>query len=123
MTEKPLKSLKEDARSDLVKGAAWFNDSELADYHNINGSKILCIFDRYEAALAGTDSGRARNEGAVIIAGLQSDLYLLFIRADEYKGTPRTGQEITVNGQKLFVRSSVIYDGVYEITLKGGAVR
>jgi hypothetical protein len=81
------------------------------------------VFDRYEAAAAAMDSGRSGDRGAVVLAGLQSDLYLLFIRADEYGGTPRTGQEIKVDGRKLYAQGSVLYDGVYEITLKGGAAR
>jgi hypothetical protein len=57
------------------------------------------------------------------MAGLQTDLYLLYIRADEYNGTPRIGQEISVDGQKLYVTGSILYDGVLEITLKAGAIR
>jgi hypothetical protein len=116
-------SLKQDAAGDLKKRAAWFNDLEFADYHDINGSKILCVFDRYQTALAAWDSGRSVNEGAVVMAGLQSDLYLLFIRADEYHGSPRVGQEIRVDGRKFYIHGSIVYEGVYEITLKAGAAR
>jgi hypothetical protein len=119
----PPKSLKEDARSDLAKRTAWFNDLELAGYHTINGAKILCVFDRYEAALAAMDSGRSVSKGAAVTAGLQSDLFLLFIRADEYNGSPRIGQEIRVDGQRLYAQSSILYDGMLEITLRAGAVR
>ena len=121
--QKSRKNLKGDIKSDLAKRAVWFNDLELADYHAVNGQKILCVFDRYDAAVAAIDSGRAGNKDAAALSGLQSDLYLLFIRADEYNGTPRIGQEIKVDGRKLYVRDSVAYDGVYEMTLKGGAVR
>jgi hypothetical protein len=116
-------SLKTDASSDLKKRAAWFNDLEFADYHDINGARILCIFDRYESALAAADSGRSTNKGAAVMAGLQTDLYLLFIRADEYGGSPRIGQEIKVDGRKFYAQGSILYEGVYEITLKTGAVR
>jgi hypothetical protein len=77
---KPLKSLKDDVKTDLVKRAAWFNDTELADYHTVNGARILCVFDRYDAAAAAIDSGRSTGRGAVVMSGLQSDAYLLFIR-------------------------------------------
>jgi hypothetical protein len=117
------KNLKDDIKSDLAKGAAWFNNLELAGYHTVNGEKLLCVFDKYDAALASTDSGRSTNKGAVVMAGLQSDLYLLFVRADEYGGTPRIGQEIKVDGRKLFIREFVDYEGVFEITLKAGAAR
>ena len=123
-TQTPLpKSLKEDVKRDLRKRTAWFNDLELADYHVINGARILCVFDRYDAALAVVDAGRTTSKGIVVMAGLQSDSYLLFIRADEYNGTPRVGQEITIDGIKLYIRGSVFYDGVYEITLNGGFER
>ncbi|MDR1471564.1 MAG: hypothetical protein LBS75_03490 [Synergistaceae bacterium] len=116
------KNLKDAVRSDLSENAVWFNSSELAGYHVINGAGILCVFDRYEAVLA-TGSGRATDKGAAVKAGLQSDLYLLFIRADEYGGNPRVGQEITVDGRKLRVKGHILYDGVYEITLEGDAAR
>jgi hypothetical protein len=119
----PRKTLKDDVKSDLVKGAAWFNDTEFAAYHNIEGKRILCVFDRYESALAVLDSGRSVNKGAVVMAGIQSDLYLLFIRANEYPGSPRVGQDIQVDGRKFFIRSAITYDGVYEITLGAGAAR
>jgi hypothetical protein len=120
---KESRNLKRDAADDLKKRAVWFNDLEFADYHDINGNKILCVFDRYESALAAMDSGRSINKGTVVIAGIQSDLYLLFIRADEYPGSPRIGQEIKVDGRKFYVQGSVVYEGIYEITLKAGAVR
>ncbi|MDR3353689.1 MAG: hypothetical protein LBO21_01470 [Synergistaceae bacterium] len=126
-TEKPgtvsAGSLKEDAANDLTKRAVWFNDLELAGYHSVNGSKILCVFDRYDTAIAAIDSGRDSGKGSSIMAGLQSDLYLLFIREDEYGGAPRIGQALTVDGRKLYVQGSILYDGVHEITLKAGAVR
>ncbi|MDR3280945.1 MAG: hypothetical protein LBT23_10565 [Synergistaceae bacterium] len=120
---RPQKSLKNDVKDDLIKRGVWFNDLELADYHIINNKKILCVFDKYDAALAATDSGRSTNKGAVVMAGLQSDTFLLFIRVDEYDGSPRTGQPLTVDGQKLYVHSSIVYDGVFEIILRGGALR
>ncbi|MDR1510898.1 MAG: hypothetical protein LBS53_14840 [Synergistaceae bacterium] len=123
LENREARSLKDDVKSDLAKGAAWFNDLELAGYHTVNGGKILCVFDKYDAAFAARDSGRSTDKGAVVMAGLQSDLYLLFIRADEYGGTPRIGQEITVDCRKFFIREFVDYEGVFEITLKAGAAR
>ena len=122
-TEPRRKSLKDDVKSDLVKRAAWFNDLEFADYHDIEGRKTLCVFDRYESALAALDSGRSVSKGAVVMAGIQSDLYLLFIRADEYRGSPRVGQDISVDGRKFYIQGSILYEGVYEITMKAGAAR
>lgn len=122
-TKNPRKSLKGDTASDLAKRTVWFNDLELAGYHTVNGKKLLCVFDRYDAAIASADSTRAASKGAAVMSGLQSDLYLLFIREDEYGGTPRIGQDVTVDGRKLYVTGSVLYDGVHEITLKAGAVR
>jgi hypothetical protein len=121
-TEEPS-SLKRDAADDLKKRAVWFNDLEFAGYHDINGSQILCLFDKYESALASMDSGHSTNKGAVVFAGIQTDLYLLFIRADEYNGSPRAGQEIRVDGRKFYIDSSMEYEGVYEITLRAGAAR
>jgi hypothetical protein len=117
------RSLKQDAARDLKKRAAWFSDLEFADYRDINGHKILCVFDRYESAVASIDSGRATNRNAAAMAGLQSDLYLLFIRADEYPGSPRIGQELRVDGRKFFIQGSIVYEGVCEITLGSGAAR
>ena len=117
------KSLKDDVKSDTVKRASWFNDLECADYHNVEGKRTLCIFDRYESALAALDSGRSVSKGAVVMAGIQSDLYLLFIRADEYLGSPRIGQYISVDGRKFYIQGSIVYEGVYEITLASGAAR
>ncbi|GHV50408.1 hypothetical protein FACS1894216_02550 [Synergistales bacterium] len=117
------KSLKDDTRADLKKRAVWFNDLEFADYHDINGSSVLCLFDRYDAVIASFDSGRSSNSAASVTAGLQTDAYLLFIRSDEYNGAPRFGQELRVDGRKLYIQGAVLYDGVYEITLKAGSVR
>jgi hypothetical protein len=116
-------SLKQDIRDDLVKRRVWFNDHEMADYRNINGKRILCVFDRYESALATLDSGRSVNKGAVVMSGLQSDLYLLFVRENEYPGSPRIGQGVKVDGRMFYIQGSIVYEGVYEFTLKSGAAR
>ena len=115
-------NLKENLKQDLRKGAVWFDDSELASYRDINGARILCIFDRYETALAAASSSRTTSTTGA--EGLQSDLYLLFIRADEYKSEPRVGQEIRIDKRKYYVQPGTIeYDGVYEILVKRASVR
>lgn len=121
-TENPPPNLKQDVKQDLRKGAVWFDDSELAGYRDINDAKILCIFDRYETALAAASSSRSTS--TIGAEGLQSDLYLLFIRIDEYKGEPRVGQEIRIDKRKYYVQPGTIeYDGVYEILVKRASVR
>lgn len=112
------KNLKEDAKRDLKKGRVWFDDDEMAAYHDINGSKILCVLDRCETALAAVSSSRAATT-RVGSEGLQLDLFILFIRADEYRGEPRVGQEICVDGRKYYIQPGCIeYDGVWEIVMK-----
>ena len=118
----PPLSLKEQIKRDLKKGAVWFDDSEMAAYHDINGSSILCVFDRYETALAATAS--SRDTPTIGAAGLQSDLYLLCIRADEYGGEPRVGQEIRINGRKYQVQPGCIeYEGVYDVIVRRVSLR
>jgi hypothetical protein len=121
--DQPQKSLKDDIRDDLIKRNVWFNDLELADYHEIgpNHSRILCVFDKYEAALAAYDSGGGGNIASR--TGLQSDLYLLFIRVDEYGGEPRIGQNLPVDGKNFYIQSYLDAGGVYEVTLKVGVTR
>ena len=116
-------TFKEDAQEDLVKRRVWFDDTEMAAYHDINGKRVLCLFDRYESAVASIESGRSSNMGRTGLAGLQTDLYLLFIRADEYGGEPRIGQEIRVDGRTFYIHGSIEYDGVYEIMMKVASVR
>lgn len=119
------KTLKELISDDLTKGAVWFTDTEMAGYHDINGARILCLFDKYETAMsAASSSGGSSNKVVVETSGIQGDLYLLFIRADEYNGTPRRGQEIKIDGRKFYIEGGGIdYDGVYEITLSARSVR
>ena len=117
----PVKTLKGYIADDLIKGAVWFTDTEMAEYHDINGARILCLFDKYEMAMAA--AGNNRSTVSVEQSGIQADMYLLFIRADEYNGTPRREQEIKVDGRKFYVVGAIEYDGVYEITLSARLVR
>ncbi len=117
------RTFKETAQDDLVKRRVWFDDTEMADYHDINGSRILCVFDRYESAVASVESGRTGNFARSGMSGLQTDLYLLFIRADECGDEPRIGGEIKVDGRKFYVHGLTEYGGVNEITMKAASVR
>lgn len=114
-------SLKKDAKRDLKKGAVWFSDDEHARYRDVNGARILCILDRYDiAAVAG---GPVKADMTRRQEGIQADILLLFIRADEYGGTPRYGQEIKIDGVRYTIVSSVDFDGVLEITIRGVSTR
>lgn len=110
-------SLKTDAKRDLKKGAVWFSDDEHARYREVNGAMILCILDRYDiSTVAG---GAAKAEMSRRQEGIQADTLLLFIRADEYRGTPRHGQEIKIHGVRYTILNSIDFDGVLEITIRG----
>jgi hypothetical protein len=117
------KVFKDDVAGDLVKRKVWYNDQEMGGYHFINGVRILCIFDRYDAAVASVDSGNKRNISSTTTSGIQTDMYVLYIRSDEYNGEPRIGQEIKVDGRKFYVADYIEYDGQYDITMKVASVR
>lgn len=117
--EKP--SLKNLASRDLRKGAVWFSDDEHARYRDVNGAKLICILDRYDIAAVDRNSPKADMTRRA--EGIQSDTLLLFVRTDEYKGMPRYGQEIRIDGVRYTILSAVDFDGVLEITIRGVFVR
>ena len=107
-------SLKDVMRDDLRKGHVWFNPKEMGGWHEINGKRLLCVLDG--AMLGETVPGR-RGEG------VQTGFLSLILRADEYRGLPRVGQSVTVDGRTYRIVACCDAEGVFELQLSEVRVR
>lgn len=89
-----MTTFKEQLQRDVEIGAAWFNEEEFADWHDVNGKRILCVFcsdkrmGEYEPRKISE-----RPEGVHVNRGV------LFLRAGDVVGVPKRGQKLKVDGR------------------------
>ena len=98
---------------DLDDDAVWFNNSEFARFHDVNGKKILSIFttDTKNKKLDITIDGRTPE-------GISKGSGVLFVRAKDFKGDVKLGK-IKIDGKSYVVAEAhLIQDQVWRITLE-----
>ena len=98
---------------DLDDDAVWFNNSEFARYHDVNGKKILSIFttDTKNKKLDITIDGHTPE-------GISKGSGVLFVRAKDFKGDVKLGK-IKIDGKSYVVAEAhLIQDQVWRITLE-----
>lgn len=90
-----LPTLKEQVKKDVESGAAWFNEDEFADWHDVNGKRILCVFcaDKRMAEQNVSEKEKERPEGVHLNRGV------LFLRSDDVVGVPKRGQKLKIDGR------------------------
>ena len=99
---------------DLDDGAVWFNASEFARWHNVNGKQILSIF-----------TGNVRSQtinlsvgGDQRYEGITGSKGVLLCRAQDLKGAA-SGQSMKVDGKLYTVSEArLIQDQVWRIVLE-----
>lgn len=99
-------SLKEQMAEDLADGRVFFNSEEFADWHQINGVKVLCMLD--SPHFAPQPIGKQKR-------GAQASSSRLFIRVEEFLRSPQPGEPIEINGKDYLVESIDDDCGVYVI--------
>ncbi|MBR0076723.1 MAG: hypothetical protein IJP96_13330 [Synergistaceae bacterium] len=97
---------------DLDDEAVWFNESEFARYHDIDGHKILSIFTSDTRTQVININGEQSPEGVNKSRGI------LFCRKQEISGV-NAEQPLRLDG-KLYtvVEARLIQDQVWRITLE-----
>lgn len=108
-------SLRQVMRDDLRAGRVWFNESEMAGTHEVNGAKVLCVVDAAEAGE--TNSVRSDAAQQRRSEGLMTGALTVYMRRDEYGGTPFIGQPLTLDGRKYRIASWGDDEGVLELNL------
>ena len=103
----------DDLASDLEDNAVWFNNSEFARYHNINGVKILSVF---------TGDSRTQKINIRIDSenpeGVSKSRGILFCRAQEISGV-NAEQPLRLDGKMYTVSEArLIQDQVWRIVLE-----
>lgn len=100
-------TLKDQIASDLEDGAVWFNENEFADWHTVNGARVLCEIGALD---------NAPHTVRRLIGGIVRDSSYLLIRTREFRTKPRSDQGIEIDGTSYRI-SNVMEDiGVYVIT-------
>lgn len=103
----------DDVASDLEDNAVWFNNSEFARYHNINGRKILSVFTgdhRTQAINIHVDGTTPE--------GISKSRGILFCRAQEISGV-NAEQPLRLDGKMYTVSEArLIQDQVWRIVLE-----
>ena len=98
---------------DLDDDAAWFNNSEFARFHDVNGKKILSIFttDTRAQALNISIGNEAPNS-------ISKSRGVLLCRVQEMKSV-NSGQRLKLNGKLYTVSEArLIQDQVWRIVLE-----
>ena len=101
---------------DLRESAVWFNSSEFARWHNLDGKKILAIF-----------TGNIKNRTIEIHTknspeGLAKSSGVLFFRAKDIKGIVRAGSQHKLNGDLYTVKEArLIQDQVWRVVLEANS--
>jgi hypothetical protein len=95
---------------DLADGAVWFDEDGLAEYHEVNGARVLCELGamRSEPEKVGRAAGGACSGSSYV-----------FIRAKDFKRTPRPGDNIDIDGVRYRAVSVMDDLGVYVIEYRG----
>jgi hypothetical protein len=110
-----MPTFREQVRLDAESGAAWFNENEFADWHDVNGKRLLCVLcaDRRMTDIPRRKESE-RPEGVHLNRGV------LFLRAGDVVGVPRRGQKLTVDGRLYTVdEARPIGGSVLRIELEG----
>ena len=99
--------------ADLKDSAVWFNNSEFARYHDINGAKILSVFTSDRR----TQSINVHVDGATP-EGVSKSRGILFCRAQEISGV-NAEQPLRLDGKMYTVSEArLIQDQVWRIVLE-----
>ena len=100
---------------DLDDNASWFNNSEFARFHDIDGKKILSIF---------TSDRRSQPVSVNINGENVSDLVrrssgVLFCRVQDISGKWQSGTSLKLDGRLYTVsEASLIQDQVWRLILE-----
>ncbi|MBR0150256.1 MAG: hypothetical protein IJP89_02710 [Synergistaceae bacterium] len=100
--------------SDLEDNAVWFNNSEFARFHDINGVKLLSVFtaNKYTRRLT-INTGEENPEGVRRSGGV------LFCRAQEIDHVSAE-QSLRLDGKLYTVSEArLIQDQIWRIELEG----
>ena len=100
---------------DLDDNAAWFNSSEFARFHDINGTRILSVLTS-DTQSRKIDIRVGYDENP---EGISKSRGILFCRAQEI-GMPESGALMKVDGKRYTVSEArLIQDQVWRIVLEG----
>ena len=103
----------DEVASDLEDDAVWFNNSEFARYHDIDGTKILSVFTSDRR----TQSINVHVDGTTP-EGISKSRGILFCRAQEISGV-NADQPLRLDGKMYTVTEArLIQDQVWRIVLE-----
>jgi len=89
--------------------AVFFNADEFADWHDIDGKRLLCVVD--DQVIRERDGGQRSQ-----IDGLYLDEIILFVKQTDLQKVPVRGQRLKLDGKLYFV-SKVSGTDMLEIVL------
>ena len=100
--------------NDLEDGAVWFNNSEFARFHDIDGNKILSIFTADTRA----KTLNIRLSDGENVEGISKSNGVLYCRAQEFSGW-NAGSSLRLDGKLYTVdEARLIQDQVWRIVLE-----
>ncbi|MBR2208910.1 MAG: hypothetical protein IJ859_08920 [Synergistaceae bacterium] len=99
---------------DLEDGAVWFNNSEFARYHDINGKKILALFTNdVKNKSINIRVGNDENP-----EGIAKGLGVLFVRVKDIKGVIKADSSLKLDGELYTVSEASLQGQVWRIVLE-----
>lgn len=100
---------------DLEDGAVWFNNSEFARWHEVNGKKILSVF---------TNDVRSKKINIRLDGqnpeGVADTVGVLFFRARDIRGVIKAESQLKLDGELYTVSEArLIQDQIWRVVLEG----
>lgn len=99
---------------DIDDDEVWFNNSEFARFHNVNGKKVLSIFtvDTRSKKLDITIDGHSHE-------GVSKGSGVFYARAKDFKKEIAIGAKIKLNGKNYTVSEArLIQDQIWRLELE-----
>lgn len=96
---------------DLRSPDAWFDDTVFADYHEVNGKRMLVQLDSFEAV-------EREKRFSQNMDGISASQVLLYARASDFGPLPAQGSWLVLDGVKYKIVDALDEAGVYSLTLE-----
>ena len=108
------KSFKEIITHDIKE--TFFNVSEFADIHNIDGREMPVQIDDNEII-------EREKKSSSHMDGVYVKQKLIYVKANDFGSLPAIGRQLMLDGKRYLVVDSTDEYGVYTITLEGNRTK
>lgn len=103
-------SFKDMVRQDISE--TFLNPDEFGEIHRLDGKPVCILSDDIELLNREKYRKAVKDDGTSVHQGL------IYVRASEFAGLPKTGRQIAIDNMKFIVDHAVSESGIYAITIR-----